>query len=104
MIKSIKRPIKEMGIVIGIEYKNAFDSFTDKKTGKTVEGQPERYKIQVLSGQVYDKELGFEDSTVNEYIVKDLKFAKSLKFLTKVWAVFEISPNGVKPLDIAIRE
>lgn len=94
MANSIKRMIKEKGIVLEKIFKKATDAFTGSD-GRPVPAKPDRYILKCISSEKFNEVDGFEDGTLLEYTVDKNTFDKA-KFSTSVLVKYEVSNYGCK--------
>ena len=101
MANNVKRMIKENGIVLEKIFKEATNEFKSQD-GRVVPAQPDRFFLKVVSGEEFDKEKGFVNSTVLEYRVEKALFDKVVAN-SPVIAQYELSNFGAKPHSLTLK-
>lgn len=99
---NIKKIISENGIVLEKIFKAATNEFVNQ-AGQTVAAQPDRYLLKVVSGECFDKDNGFSNSTILDYKVDYMTYSKVVPLTTKVNVKYELSNFGVKAVSLEIK-
>ena len=102
MANAIKRMIKEDGIVLEKIFKEATDEFRSSD-GRIVPAQPDRYILKCVSGEDFDKNTGFAQSTVLEYRADKSVYDKVVAY-SPVVVRYEVSNYGAKPMGVGLKE
>lgn len=97
--RGLKRTIKEYGIVISKECKEASSEW--EKDGKIIPAQPERFIVKVASGEEIQELNGITNVNIMEYRVSKEEF-KNFKYLSPIVATYEFSTYGVKAISLAL--
>ena len=96
---SIVRPIKEQGVVLSKEVKEATNEFK-AKDGSVVPAQPKRFVVMVASSYDCNNETGLGKPTILDYKVDEELFNK-IKYLSEVEVIYEMSTSGTnKPISL----
>lgn len=96
---NIIRPIKERGVVLSKEFKEATSEFKTKE-GNVIPAQPDRYVVKVASSYDCTKETGLDKPNILDYKVEKEVFDK-LTYLTEVEVMYEMSSSGInKPVSL----
>ncbi len=101
MANNIKRMIKEEGVVLEKIFKEATNEFKGSD-GRVVPAQPDRYILKCVSGEDYDKNLGFKQSTVLEYKTDRVVYDK-VSCYTPVVVRYEVSNYGARAMSIELK-
>ena len=101
MAGNIKRMIKEEGIVLEKIFKEATKEFKSSD-GRIIEAQPDRYILKVVSGEDFEEDKGFLQSTVLEYKADKTVFDK-VKAYSPVIVKYEVSNYGAKPMSVELK-
>lgn len=99
---SIKRLIKEDGIVLEKVFKKASDEIK-LSDGRVIEAQPDRYILKCISGEDFSKETGFLNSTVLDYKVEKNVFDKVVAY-SPVIVKYDVSNYGAKAVTVELKE
>ncbi len=102
MAGNVKRMIKEDGVVLEKIFKGATSEFKGSD-GRVVPAQPDRYFLKVVSGEDFDSNLGFVQSTVLEYKTEKEVFDKVVVY-SPVICRYEVSNYGAKPMSVEPKE
>ena len=102
MANNVKRMIKEEGVVLEKIFKEATDEFKSSD-GRVVPAQPDRYILKCVSGEEFDKNVGFKQSTVLEYKVDKAVFDKVVVY-SPIVVRYEVSNYGAKAMSVELKE
>lgn len=102
MANNVKRMIKEEGIVLERILKPATNEFKGSD-GRVVPAQPERYILKCVSGEEFNKDDGYMQSTVLEYKVEKTIFDKVV-FASPVVVKYEVSSFGAKANSVQLKD
>lgn len=102
MANNVKRMIKEEGIVLERILKPATNEFKGSD-GRVVPAQPERHILKCVSGEEFNKNDGYMQSTVLEYKVEKTIFDKVV-FATPVVVKYEVSSFGAKANSVQLKD
>lgn len=94
-----RRLFEEQGTVLAVTLKDKMDEWKTSD-GKIIEAKPERYSILVVSANNFNPATGFEDATIGEFEVEDLKEGSKFRYGDKVRCVYEQQSSGVKAVEI----
>lgn len=94
-----KRIVEEQGMVISITQKAKMDEWRTSD-GNLISAKPERYGVLVATSCKFDPVMGFEDPTVCEFEIEDLKEGSKYRYGDKVKAQYEYTQNGMKPINV----
>lgn len=102
MANNVKRMIKEDGIVLEKIFKPATDAFKSS-SGEFVSAQPDKYILKCVSGEEFNEQDGFIQSTVLEYKTNEMVFDKA-RVYSPVLVKYEVSNYGAKAMEVELKE
>ena len=102
MANNVKRMIKEDGIVLEKIFKPATAEFKSS-SGEVVPAQPDRYILKCVSGEDFNEQNGFIQSTVLEYKTNEIVFDKA-RCYSPVLVKYEVSNYGAKAMEVELKE
>lgn len=101
-----KKLIKEEGLVLGREIKEATSEFVSKD-GVVVPAQPEKYIIHVVTSSVVDVKNGMSYITTMDFPVDSIEYEK-FTYMKKVDAIFELVATSTgfanKPVKLILQQ
>ena len=102
MANNVKRMIKEKGVVLEKIFKEATGEFKSSD-GRVVPAQPDRYILKCVSGEDFDKNVGFKQSTVLDYKADKSVYDKVVAY-SPVTVRYEVSNFGAKAMSVELEE
>ena len=102
MANSVKRMIKEEGIVLEKIFKPATREFKTS-SGEIISAQPDRYILKCVSGEDFNEQDGFLQSTILEYKTDEMVFDKARAY-SPVIVRYEVSNYGAKANSVELKD